>query len=222
MKLIRKEAPSVPVPEVFHHWKDPKWFCHVTIMREVPGREIGMVWFALDESQKQRLAEEAADHFRAIAEIQSETAQYANGENLIDALIVPSADDSIYGNEWAGPEQTSLRLNFKQLNEYRQSKRRPLLPEAYGDRFHLCHMDANPDHFFVSDGVTILPDEYVYSMPLEEQAKLHICAIIDFERSGFYPQFMVSWQFHGLCRHGLANHKYGLPKAQLTSLISQS
>ncbi|MCJ1457351.1 hypothetical protein MMC28_007719 [Mycoblastus sanguinarius] len=210
MKLIQKEAPSVPVPEVFHHWKDPEWFCYVTIMREIPGREIGMVWFALDESQKQRLAEEAADHFRAIAEIQSETAQYANGENLCDGLIV-SSTDSIYLDEWAEPEQGSLRFNFKQLNEYRQSKRWPLLPEGYGDRFHLCYMDANPDHFFVSDGVTTLPDEYVYSMPLEEQAKLHISVIIDFERSGFFPKFIVSWQFQGLFRHGLANHEYGKP-----------
>lgn len=74
-------------------------------------------------------------------------------------------------------------------------------------------MDPNPDHVFVSGFVTTPPMDYVHSMPLEEQAKLHISGIIDFERSGFYPKFMVSWQFRGLPTFGLANHKYGLPDA---------
>ncbi|KAL6713037.1 hypothetical protein ACLMJK_009433 [Lecanora helva] len=212
MKLIRKEAPSVPVPDVFHHWKDPTWFLYITIMREVPGVEIGGVWFALEESQKQRLAEEVAEHFRAIASIQRETASYANGENLSDGYLIPDSYE-IFTNEWAEPEKGAHRLNFKQLNEYRQSKELPLLPGEPGDSFHLCHMDANPDHIFVSDGVTTLPNEYIKHLPLEEQAKLHVCAIIDFERAAFYPKFMVTWQLQSVLRHGLANHIYGKPSS---------
>ena len=228
MKLIRKKTPSVPIPEVLHNWKDPKWFCHVTIMREIPGIELDQVWFALDESQKQRLAEEAANHFRTVAEIQSETAQYANGENLCDGLIVPPLTDRFPG-EWGEPEQNPHRFNFKQLNEYRQGHRfpSPLLSEDYGDRFHLCHMDPNPSHFFISDGVTIPPErpyhffvsdgvtipygKRVHSMPLKEQVKLHISGIIDWERAGFFPKCIISWQFHGLLTNGLSHYRYGNP-----------
>ena len=194
MKLVRKEAPSVPVPEVFHHWKDPTWFCYVTIMQEAPGHDIAGLWYALEESQKQRLAEEVAEHMRVLAEIQSDVAVYANGDNLCDNTIVPF-NYLMWADEWAEPERIPHRFNFKELNELRKRFRKRPMPEEYGDRFHFCHMDIDSFHVRVSDGVTKLPDGIVHSMPLEEQAKLHVCAFVNWVKAGFFPKFMVSYPF---------------------------
>ena len=88
MQVIRKEAPSVPVPEVLHHWRDESWFCHFTIMRYLPGSPISSIWYALAPVHQQRLAKEITDHIHTVAQIQPETSQYPKGVALYDRRVM--------------------------------------------------------------------------------------------------------------------------------------
>ena len=209
MKMIRKQAPSVPVPEVLHHWDDPHWFCHITIMRQVPGMPIAWAWYKLDPVHQQRLVQEIADHIQAVGEIQSEIAIYANGESLADGKLIPKGPNY----EFDIPDHNDYYFNMKQLKEFLDAEDWPhkCPPEGLGDRFHFCHMDPSPWHFFIYNGVEPPPPGLVQNIPLEEQAKLHISGIIDWERSGFFPRYMVSHQFQGLPLLGLPDHQYGMP-----------
>lgn len=198
MQLIRKEAPSVPVPEVFHHWRDEVWFCHFTLMRQVPGMDIGSVWFALAPEHQQRLAEEVAVHMHTVAQITTETSQRADGTPEYDQRVMSDPVMWEEPREFIEPPYIDYHLTAKQIYDGLEARGDTYYTlEEMGDRFHLCHMDASPHHFFIADNTGSAKYEWMTAetIPLEEQESMHVSGIIDWERSGFFLRYAVAWQF---------------------------
>ena len=204
LTMIREFKPKVPVPEPLYHWKDSNWFCYFTIMREIPGVEIYWVWWGLAEKHRKRLMLEAARHLQQVGEITCPLAISADGHSISGGGMMPS--------RFVDDEKEQCTIDFGPLTPkglHDRLSRRVKIgydysvpdPEGkeWGTKFHLCQMDMQPEHFFVSDGEPVPPratddwwDPPVYSP--ERQERLHISGIIDWEKSGFFPRFMVSRQ----------------------------
>ena len=198
MQLIRKEAPSVPVPEVLHHWRDEVWFCHFTIMRKLPGRPICDMWYALDPKHQQRLVEEVAVHMHTVAQIQSETSQRADGSPQYDDRTMNDTVMHEDRHDFVEPPNIDYYMTAKQIYDSLNAKdATPCAWKEMGDRFHLCHMDTGPTHFLVADDTGCYKPEWLNmaTIPLEEQASMHISGIIDWEKAGFFLKYAVVWQF---------------------------
>ena len=204
LAMIREFKPEVPVPEPLYHWKDSNWFCYFTIMREIPGIELYHVWWGLAEKHRKRLVLEVARLLQQVGDISCPLAISADGNSISDGLMMPS--------RFVHEEKELRTIDFGPLTPKALHDRLSWLVKAgyawsvpdpeereWGTKFHLCHMDIEPGHFFVSDGEPVPPratddwwDPPMYS--LERQERLHISGIIDWEKSGFFPRFMVSRQ----------------------------
>ncbi len=213
MELIRQKAPSVPIPEPLYDWKDPDWFCYFIIMREIRGVAMLDAWWGLAEEHQQRLLREMALHIKAVGDITSPVSVSADGEPFADGMMVWRFEEY---NEDMEPGRAAGPFTPEQLHEYataNTSKRNLQLPPSLGEEFYLCHMDPAPDHFMISDGQPHPPRDKNLQVrfPPERQAGLRVVGIIDWERAGFLPRLMVSWQFRAIIHGQLHTRKLGLP-----------
>jgi len=185
-------------------------------MREFRGVEMRDAWWGLDDEHRQRLAREIALHLQAVGDVTSPVAVSADGEPLVDGCMVFMSEKY---TEDVEPSRGPGPFTPKQLHENATANttRKCLqLPPSLGEEFHLCHMDPAPDHFIISDGTPNPPLDKNSSInyPRERQAGLHVVGIIDWERSGFFPRFMISWQFRAILHGQLPTHSLGLPETK--------
>ena len=201
MQLIRREAPSVPVPSVLHHWEDLEWFCYFTVMREVHGVSMFHVWYGLDEEHRKRLVKEIAHYLKIVGDISSRHAVTADGEPLADNILVsPGGGYSKQIKPPRAPGPFTAQELYGHVKAKASAKNKKLkLPSNWGNQLYFCHMDTKPGHFIISDGHPLPPrdEQGLISFSPERQAHLRVVGIIDWERAAFYPRFMVTYQLSG-------------------------
>ena len=192
--LVRERAPSVPVPEVIHYWRDPEWERAFLVMRRVHGKTIDDAWFKISAKDQQQVLKEMAAHIKATADITAPRFQDPVGGPV---TVSTFAGDDLFETQW-GPRSIPWPGPFTadELREHMRKEAGGVEPPEMGSDFHFYHRDIGPANVILSG--TDSPSTE------STESTVHVAAIIDWEVAGFFPKFwipfwIVSWPGdHGL------------------------
>ena len=177
MEFVRKNAPSIPIPEPYYYWVDEAWQRSFLLMRRVYGQCLDDAWENLTDKQQRQIAAEVAAHVKTLAQFTSPRFESVDGKGLTDYLLLfeheghdkslPSFVPRIH------PVYTAEQLTAR-VSESGKT------PPAVVKEFYLFHDDLGPTNFFLVDPI---PDEKS-ELPL-------LSAIIDWEGAGYYPHWWI-------------------------------
>ena len=189
MRLVRDQAPEVPVPEAIHFWHDEEWARYFVIMRRVHGRVLDEVWFTLAEHDKKQVAQEMATYIRRIAAITSPRFEVPGGEPMGDGRLVgdwaPRSPWEANPGSWPGPfHPDEFRQHLTEVSD-------GVEPPEIGSQFYLYHGDPTPSNVIVTGTETAKAPEDAEEEEEEGVSHVHVAGIIDWEMAGFYPEFWI-------------------------------
>ena len=177
MRLVREQAPSVPVPEAIHHWFDKEWDRYFLITRRIHGVSVDSAWFKLHPEDHLQLAKELAAHTKAVAEIKAPLFQRLDGKNKEDCRLVRLSIQDQIRTVQPGP------YTAEEFCENLRKASDGLEPPEFGPEFHLFHNDMGPSNVMISG-----TDE----PHTEGKSHVHVAGIFDWEHAGFYPKFWIT------------------------------
>jgi hypothetical protein len=179
-KFVRENT-TIPIVEIMEYWvsDDTQWW----LMSKVPGERLDLVWDGFNPEQQKTLILEIVDYIAQARKFTRPTPQTADGAPIRDNLLGSMNRVQMLTTD---KEEWFARITPYLTNESDKQKR--FLKENYplkpGDKFVLTHGDLNASNILVQDG--------------------HVTGIIDWEHSGFYPEW---WEWVYCLK--LANGGYG-------------
>ncbi|MCJ1246034.1 hypothetical protein MMC30_003238 [Trapelia coarctata] len=172
MKFVQKNAPSVPIPELYYYWVDQAWQRSFLLMRRVPGQPLDDAWEKLTPTQRNQIAIET------LAQFTSTRLESVDGQGVCDSRLLSEFegyDEALpKWMPWFHPTYTAEQLTSRLLEED------GAVPPSIGKKFHFYHQDLGPTNIFVADPI---PDEDS-ELPL-------LAALIDWEHAGYYPRWWI-------------------------------
>lgn len=197
MEFVRKNAPSVPIPQVYFYWIDRAWNRSYLFMRRVPGQDLDSGWKKLSKSQRYQLAREVAAHAKSLAQFTSKYVESTDGHGLTESYLLQDVDHAGSLEPWMLP--THPRYTAEQLTSRLTAQGKGLIPPTIEDEtFHFYHEDMGPSNIFVADPI-----------PEKNSQQPILSAIIDWESAGYLPKwwvvakplvapmaFNLDWRFH--------------------------
>ena len=153
-------------------------------MRRVSGVELDLFWTGLSIDDRRQVVKELTTYVRAVSEITLPYFQSAEGLPKREPTLLDHSyptDKNMYDpipEPLPGPLTVAeFRANMRLASEGVEP------PEMDPPLFHLYHNDMSPGNIFLSG--TDIPKEKGCS-------HVHVSAIIDWERTGFYPRFWIT------------------------------
>lgn len=178
LEFMRKNAPSIPVPEPYFYWVDEAWNRSYLLMRRASGQTLENAWKKLTERQQKRVAAELANHVKTLSYFTSPRVESVDGHGLNETdllLEVEGSDRSLPC--WT--RRTHPKFTPEQLRSY-FLRMDGVEPPSIGEEFYLSHDGLAPDNVLV---VNPIPDE-------ENELPLISC-IIGWETTGYYPFWWI-------------------------------
>lgn len=159
---------GVPVPAVLDVRTSPKGHMEFS-MELVPGDCLETAWPGMSATEKEDVA-------RQLGKIVSLLRTASRGEAPIGGIGGPARDLRYYGEYTGGPFTTEAEFNNFQMDFYHTTPdaiQRALCQSISSDhRIVFSHADLSPRNIIVKDG--------------------HIAALVDWELSGWYPEY---WEY---------------------------
>lgn len=179
LEFVAKEFPSVPIPEVIHHWVDPSWNRCFIITRRVRGERLNDVWCRVSHEQRMDVAAQLAKHSVTMAEIGSVRCAKPTGVGIcFEAELFSGVPEEVVE---AWPSWKPVLHPVLTVEEFtaRTIELRGTAPPDMGQYFMFAHMNMGPTNIFVL-------------MPAEKTGRVELSAIIDWKSAGFYPHWYIS------------------------------
>lgn len=172
MRFVRSKT-SVPVPEVIDAFVHPETNHPCILMEYIDGRPLDQVWDTYSESQKEHILSQLKGYLDELRQIKGTFIGSVDGTCCADQFF-DGEDNASYGpydSEMASNDGLVRALEARARNTWteRVVKFIRAMPE-HGIVF--THNDWAPRNILLRDG--------------------HVVAILDWEFSGFYPDY---WEF---------------------------
>ncbi|KAJ5609273.1 Aminoglycoside phosphotransferase [Penicillium herquei] len=168
-----KENTSIPLPGIAKEWTDGTR--HFILVERVPGETLEKVWSKIPEEKREELAKETAEYLSQLRQFHSPKMQSVDRQPLHNAFLFGGDPDSLHGPFSMQDELwDAMVANFKDVPDevaalWKERMPSPLL-------WTLAHADLTNCNIMVD------PETF------------KLTAIIDWERSGYYP---VWWEYAG-------------------------
>ena len=171
MRLVRKLAPSVPVPEAIHSWHDKELERIFIITRRVHGKMLDDIWHSLKLENQKQVAKELATYTKLLAEITAPAFQDVEGHHLANRFLIPYDSDKLEP------------FTAEEVREHMRQASNGIEPPDFGPEFHLFHANMGPSNVILSG-----TDE----ARTKGKSHLHVACIVDWQFAGFYPKFWIT------------------------------
>lgn len=182
--FVKKNAPSVPVPNVYYSWVDEPWHRVFMLMQRAPGQLLDDAWLKFTPKQKQQVANEIASHVATLAELTSPRLESAGGHGIRGpSLLSYTPDRSPFLPNWVPDVHPTFTV--EEFIAYMHGLSGLQSPD-FGDKFHFYHDDLGPENILVVDPVPA--ENESIKGPL-------VTTIIDWETAAFYPRWWLSTKF---------------------------
>jgi len=167
IEFVRKNVPSIPLPEIIFSWVDHKWNRSFLILKRVSGQTLRDAWPRLSLAQRSEAASQVAKYCSALAGITSLTFESATHCGVLEPFLTVAAKPS-------HPSWIPRPLGPLLLTDFTTYLSRQLATR-YPDIgcFYYYHADLGPGNIIVSESGNVE-------------------GIIDWESAGFYPRFWIA------------------------------
>lgn len=176
IRFINKNVPSVPTEKIIYAWIDPAWNRTVMISKRVEGMTYNDAWRSLTTQQKLGVADQVAEHCKALAELTSDYVETVEGGGIAGVYSLRVREAFPFWKPRVEP-RVSREDYVTYLTRYDDG----VEPPGAQEPLVLQHQDLNPTNFFVSVPSLSNPEE----VP-------KVTAIIDWERVGYLFKWEVS------------------------------
>lgn len=202
MRLVRQKT-SIPVPEVYNAYRNEET-SHVCIVMEfVEGKQLGQAWPELSKKEKESIIQQLAGYFKELRQIKGTIIGGVDGSPL-DEQLFPDIS-GVYG-----PYKTEDDFNKGLVDAW--------TAEYPDDPFirMLCKMQLGINgHDFV-----LTHNDVAVRNILVQGSK--VTAIVDWARSGFYPEYWEFFKAHWRPEWGSAWMNEGLMEAVLDPYLYEA
>ncbi|KAI1781467.1 phosphotransferase enzyme family protein [Hypoxylon cercidicola] len=172
MRFVR-ERTSIPVPEVYNAYRDEESGCVRIVMEYVEGERLDHAWDKLTEEDKESVTSQLRRHFAELRKI---------GGSFIGSVDGSACEDPYFENEPGayGPYSDEYAFNRGLIQAWTTGRDDPWV-------LNLCEMlrTTMKDH-----KVVMTHNDYDPRNILVRGSE--VVAVLDWEQSGFYPEY---WEY---------------------------
>ncbi|KAF4628709.1 hypothetical protein G7Y89_g9441 [Cudoniella acicularis] len=174
IRWVNKHVPSLPTEDVIYDWIDTKWFRTVMISRRVPGVTYQEAWPSLSTQQKLQVADQVAEHLKALGQFTSDYIETVAGTGL-------AGKHSLGVAEALSPTKLRVlpRVSRKDHIDYMTRLDSGITPLCADEPLVLQHNDVNPTNFLITK-------------PSSPQEIPKVTGIIDWENIGYKLKWETS------------------------------
>ena len=187
LAFIRKNAPSVPVPEVVHNWVDRAWNREFYVRKRPQGNDLQSAWLDLDPDQIKGVAKQIAEHCASLAKLTSPTVENGLGGGMYcDPFLFGSREHDLAVPSWKpyilpilSPDVVRVILNAR-------GKPNTTVP-GWGEEFVFTHNCLQPRCVHVS------------KTAIGSGEVPRVTGITDWRNSGYMPRWFAHPLFSFPC-----------------------
>ncbi|RDL33885.1 uncharacterized protein BP5553_08253 [Venustampulla echinocandica] len=180
IRFVNKHVPSVPTEEILYDWVDRVWNKTVIITRAVPGTVYKDAWLGFTTEQKLHVADQVAEHCRALAELTSDYVETVEGTG-IDGMFSLRERECL--PHWI--PRVEPRVARDDYLAYLKRLYGVLDVPGAGEPLVLQHPDLSPGNFFVTT-------------PSDPKEMPKVTGLIDWEHVGYNFKWQVSSRPRGV------------------------
>lgn len=173
MEFVRRNT-TIPVPEVYNVYKDESTGFVCIVMEFVPGTRLDEAWPSLSEGDKKSVIQQLRGYFDQLRQIKG---------SFIGGIDGSGCDEQLF------PDDSSFWGPYKDEGEFNQALVGAWSANYADDPFIrlLSQMQASimKDHDIVMTHNDFAPRNILFD-------GLKVVAIVDWQRSGFYPEY---WEY---------------------------
>jgi len=169
IEFVRNDFPSVPLPEVLYSWIDKPLKRTYLILRRVHARTLNAAWPQLSATQRQKIANDMAEHCLTLSAKTSTRYESISGYGVLEYWLMgrPPASHPTWLPMTLGP------LSWTEMKAYLSNISDEPAPQ-FDQAFPFYHCDLGPTNILVSDDGE------------------SIAAVIDWEAAAYFPSFWVA------------------------------
>ena len=174
IRFVNKNVPSIPTEEIMYDWINPLWNRTIMISKRVAGMTYQEAWPSLTTQQKLQVADQVAEHFKALAEMTSHYVETVEGSGLKGQHSLRVREALPYWKPRVKP-----RVPLKDYVAYITRVDDGIEPPNSKEPLVLQHPGVGPMNLFIT-----IP-------PISEESP-KVTAIIDWEIVGYRFKWEVS------------------------------